>query len=280
MKGGPPGRLAPYGALISTRIRMLLQYRAAALGGVWTQTFFGLVLIMIYDAFYRSSAPAVRPIALAQLVSYVWIGQALFAMLPWGVDGEMRALVRSGAVAYELCRPVDLYAWWYARALAQRTAPTVLRALPLVAIAGIGLPLVGLGAWRLSPPASLGAGLGFIAALALALALACAISVAVYASLMWTVVADGLVMMLSALVSLGSGLFVPLSLLPAWLAPVLRWLPFAGVLDLPARIYSGDLAAAEIGPGLARQLGWTLALVGFGRWLLRRGLRRAVVQGG
>ena len=31
---------------------MLLQYRAAALAGLWTQIFFGLVLIMIYEAFY------------------------------------------------------------------------------------------------------------------------------------------------------------------------------------------------------------------------------------
>lgn len=280
MTDSDPGRLAPYRALVSTRIRMLLQYRAAALGGVWTQTFFGLVLIMVYDAFFRSSAPAARPIAFAQVASYVWIGQALFAMLPWDVDGEMRELMRGGAVAYELCRPVDLYTWWYARAIAQRTAPTALRVVPMVAIAAIGLPLVGLDAWRLPPPVSLAAGLGFLAALALALALSCAISVAMYASLLWTVVADGLVLIVSALVSVGSGLIVPLPLLPAWLSPVLRWLPFAGVLDLPVRIYSGQLPSAELVPALARQLGWTLALVGFGRWLLGRGLRRAVVHGG
>ena len=43
-----PGRLAPYRALFGTRFRMLLQYRAAALGGLFTQSVFGLTLIMIY----------------------------------------------------------------------------------------------------------------------------------------------------------------------------------------------------------------------------------------
>ena len=38
-------RLRPYRAILSARFRMLLQYRAAAIGGIWTQIFFGLVLI-------------------------------------------------------------------------------------------------------------------------------------------------------------------------------------------------------------------------------------------
>ena len=37
--------LRPYRAIVSARFRMLLQYRAAALGGLWTQIFFGLVLL-------------------------------------------------------------------------------------------------------------------------------------------------------------------------------------------------------------------------------------------
>ena len=117
--------LSPYRAILSARFRMLLQYRAAALAGLWTQIFFGLVLLMIYEAFYESTT-ARQPLAFAEIVSYVWLGQALLAMLPWNADAEIRAMVRSGAVAYELCRPIDLYSLWYARALAWRTAPTLL----------------------------------------------------------------------------------------------------------------------------------------------------------
>jgi len=277
---GAPGRLAPYRALFRVRFRTLLQYRAAAIGGVWTQAFFGLFLIMIYEAFYRSASPAARPMAFGQVASYVWLGQALLTMLPWNVDGEMRRLVRSGAVAYELARPVDLYAWWYARALAQRTAPAVLRAVPIVALSTIGLPLLGLAAWRLAPPASLAAAIGFVLALGCALALACALSVLLYISLLWTVVADGIVMMASAVVSLFSGLLVPLPLLPDAVQPVLRWLPFAGILDLPARVYSGQLAPGELAIALGREVGWTVALIALGRRLLARGLRRVVIEGG
>jgi len=278
--GVRPGAWRPFLAIVSARFRMLLQYRSAAIAGLFTQVAFGLTLIMIYEAFYRSAATSARPMAFAQLVSYVWLGQALLAMLPWNADADVRAMVRSGAVAYELCRPIDLYSLWYARAVAHRTAPTMLRAAPMAVFAMIGLPLIGLGEWRLDAPASLAAGAGFAAALAGALALACAISVLMNISLLWTISGDGIVMLVATAVSLMSGLLVPLPLFPDWAQAVLGWLPFAGLADLPFRIYSGHLAAGSIAVVLARQLAWTIALVVLGRRLIGRGLRRMVVQGG
>jgi ABC-2 type transport system permease protein len=272
--------LRPYVAIVGVRFRLLLQYRAAAIAGLWTQIFFGLVLIMVYEAFYRSAPTAAQPMAFAQVASYVWLGQALLAMLPWNVDAELRAMVRSGAIAYELCRPIDLYGLWFARALAQRTAPTLLRAAPMAVFAALGLPLLGLGEWRLAPPASLAAGAGFAAALLCALALGCAISALINISLMWTVAGDGIVMLSTTAVSLLSGLTIPLPLFPEWAQPVLPWLPFAGLFDLPFRIYTGHIAVGGWALVITRQIGWTVALIGFGRWLLGRGMRRLVVQGG
>src|SRR5262249_4987228 len=272
-------QLRPYRAIVSARFRMLLQYRAAAFGGLWTQIFFGLVILGVYEAFYRSTTRP-QPMTFAQLVSYVWLGQALLAMLPWNVDAEIQAMVRSGAVAYELCRPIDLYGLWYARAVAHRTAPTILRALPMAVFASIGLPLLGLGDWRLGPPARLAAGAGFVAALVCALALGCAISTLINISLMWTLNNDGVVLLITTAVSLFSGLLLPLPMLPEWAQPILRWLPFAGVMDLPFRIYSGHIGLGGLGLVLARQLGWTLAIVAVGRWLVGGGMLRIVVQGG
>jgi len=270
--------MRPYLAIVSARFRMLLQYRAAAIAGVWTQVFFGFVLLMVYEAFYRST-DAPQPLAFPQLASYVWLGQALLATLPWNADPELRAMVRSGAVAYELCRPMDLYGLWFARALATRTAPTLLRAVPMAIFAMLVLPWLGLPEWRLAPPAPL-AGLSFALALCAALALSAAISTLVNITLLWTIAGEGIVMLLSALVSLCSGLLIPLPLFPRAVYVVLTWLPFAGVADLPYRVYTGSVPPSELGLVLARQLAWTIALVALGRWLIRRGIRRLVVQGG
>lgn len=271
--------ILPYRAILSARFRMLLQYRAAAVAGLWTQIFFGLVLIMVYEAFYRSG-DAPKPMALAQVVSYVWLGQALFAMLPWNVDGEVAGMIRTGAVAYELCRPVDLYWLWYARAVAQRVAPTILRAVPMTVLAMLLLPRIGLGEWRLVPPPTLASGVAFGGALLCALLLGCAITVLLNVSLFWTIAGEGIVVMGAAAVSFLSGMIVPLPLLPDWSQLVLRWLPFAGLVDLPFRVYTGHIAPADVSGVLLRQVMWTLVLIGIGRWLLARGMRRVVIQGG
>ena len=276
MKGSP---LGPYRAILTARFRMLLQYRAAAIGGLWTQIFFGVVLISIYEAFYRSTRVA-QPMTFPQLVSYVWLGQALLAMLPWNADSEVRAMVRSGAVAYELCRPIDLYSLWYIRALAWRTAPTVLRALPMCIFAALVLPLIGLDEWRLAPPPSMASAIAFAATLACTLLLGCALTTLINISLLWTISGEGAVLVLTSIVTFFSGMLLPLPLFPQWTQSVIYALPFAGLVDMPFRVFTGHIAPAATIAVIAHQLVWTLAIVVFGRWLLSRGLRRVVVQGG
>ncbi len=273
------GLLRPYRAILSARFRMLLQYRAAALAGLWTQVFFGLVLLMIYEAFYRSTTVP-QPMAFAQVVSYVWLGQALLAMLPWNADAEIRAMVRSGGVGYELCRPIDLYSLWYARALASRTAPTILRAVPMCVFAMLVLPLIGLGEWRLASPPSVASALAFAAAIICALLLGCALTTLVNISLLWTISGEGAVLLMTTLVTFLSGMIVPLPLFPDRLQQVVLALPFAGLADLPFRVFTGHIPPAAVASVLLRQILWTVALVACGRWLLSRGMRRVVVQGG
>ncbi len=271
--------LRPYRAILSARFRMLLQYRAAALAGLWTQILFGLVLLTIYEGFYQST-DARQPMAFAHLVSYVWLGQALLAMLPWNADAELRAMVRSGAVAYELCRPIDLYSLWYARALAWRTAPTILRAVPMAVVAAVLLPLIGLGEWRLAAPPSIAAAIAFGATLVCALLLGCALTTIINISLLWTISGDGAVILLTTLVTFLSGMIVPLPLFPEWAQPIVQTLPFAGLVDLPFRVFTGHISPAATTSVLLHQVLWTIALVLLGRWLLSHGIRRVVVQGG
>ena len=90
-----------YVAVISARYRTLLQYRAAAIAGIVTQLFWGAIKIMVMMAFF-AVAPSSQPMSLAEVVSYIWLGQALLGMLPWNIDKELESLIRRGDVAYEL----------------------------------------------------------------------------------------------------------------------------------------------------------------------------------
>lgn len=258
-------------AIFSARFRTLLQYRAAAAAGLVCQIFFGLVHAAVLGAFY-ALAPKGQPLRLAEALTYVWLGQGFFRLIPMGVDTEVRALIRSGAVAYELARPLDLYNLWYTRSLASLTAPVLLRCAPVLLFAGLFMGL--------QPPVSLNAGLLFAAALGLAALLGAALMTLLTISLLWTLEGDGIARMTLIAVWIGSGIVLPLPLFPDALQALIAVLPFRGLLDTPFRLYMGHLAVADAPLALLHQWIWTLALVGLGRWALHRGIRRLVVQGG
>jgi len=264
-----------YLSIVRLRFLLLLQYRVAAIAGIGTQFFFGVVRVMLLDAFFRSSAAA-QPMTFAQTVTYIWLGQAMLGMLPWNGDREIQDLVRTGNVAYELCRPLDLYNLWFGRSVALRTAPTITRAIPIFLAAGLLMP----PEYRLLQPPSVAHGVAWLVSTAGAVVLSAALTNLFSIALLWTISGEGLVRMLPPVVTLLSGLVIPLSFFPDWVQPVLRFLPFGGVMDTPFRFYTGNLAPALVLPWLAHQLGWTAALVIFGRHLISRGLTRVVVQGG
>ena len=58
-----------------------LQYRAAAIAGIVTQLFFGLVFIFMYLAFYESNPSTSVPMIWSELVTYIWLQQAFFGVL-------------------------------------------------------------------------------------------------------------------------------------------------------------------------------------------------------
>lgn len=263
--------MRPYSAIVSGRFRTLLQYRAAAIAGAGTQLFWGLIRMMIFEAFYRSSGVP-QPINLAQTITYVWLGQAMLGILPWNVDPDIRGMIRTGSVAYELLRPLDLYALWYSRAIAQRTAPTALRSVPIFLIAGLFFGLQ-------SPPSWLALA-GWILTTVGALLLSAAISSLLTISLLWTVSGEGITRLAPSLIIALSGMIVPIQLFPDWSQPLVRLLPFAHIVDTPFRVYLGTIPPAQAGAAFAVQLAWTLALMLLGRRLVARATYRLVIQGG
>ena len=142
------------------------------------------------------------------------------------------------------------------------------------------LPVLGLGDWRLSPPPSVSAALLWIVCMIGALTLSCAITTLLNISLLWTITGEGITVLVTALVILLTGMVIPLPLFPDWSQPLLRALPFAGIVDLPFRVFTGNIHPRDAGWVLMHQTIWSAALIAVGRWILSRGMRRVVVQGG
>jgi ABC-2 type transport system permease protein len=269
----------PYRAIFRARFLMMLQYRAAAIAGLATQFWFGAIMAMALSAFYASGHGA-PPITLPQSISYIWLGQAFLGLLPWNVDPEIAAMMRSGNVAYERLRPVDIYCYWFARALAWRTAATLLRAVPLLVATLMLFPLLALGDWSLRPPPSFAALALFVLSMVAVLFMSSAITTLLNISVVWTVSGQGMNAITNSLVVILSGMVIPLPLFPDWARVFLFIQPLAGLVDIPYRIYFGDLSGAAALGGVALQILWTLIFLGLGRMLIARTMMRVQVQGG
>jgi ABC-2 type transport system permease protein len=271
--------MTAYLAVLSARYRMLLQYRAAAVAGAGTQFFWGFIKIMVIEAFYLSTTGD-QPMSFAMTVSYIWLGQAFLGMFPWNYDTEIQDMILRGDVAYEMVRPLDLYALWYMRTIAMRSAAVSLRCVPQFIVVGLLLPYTPAAEWALAPPVSWAAAGAFAVALTAALFLSCAITMLVHVSLLWTISGEGLARVLPAFVMIFSGMIVPLPLFPDWAQPILNVLPFRGIADVPYRIYSGHIPVDESGGAILLSVVWALVLIAVGRLILARGYRRIVVHGG
>ena len=105
------------------RIRFIagLQYRAAAWAGIATQFAWGGMTILMFWAFYQSGENNF-PMTFPQLSSYIWMQQAFLAMfMAWFFDNDIFESITSGSIAYELCRPCDVYAMWFVKNMAIRS---------------------------------------------------------------------------------------------------------------------------------------------------------------
>lgn len=259
------------------RMRLIngMQYRVAALAGVATQFFWGFLLIMIYQAFY-SNAVQTPPITLEQLVNLVWLQQAFLAfVMLWFRDPEIFSLITSGNIAYELCRPCELYGFWYAKLIAQRLSGALLRSVPIL-ITALLLPRP----FRFTLPPDFAAFGLFIITLALGLLVLVSISMFIYISVFVTMSPAGSLLTFSVIGEFFAGLIIPVPLMPSWLQTTAYILPFRLASDLPFRVYSGHIPVKEALIGILMQIIWLIVLVLLGKICLNQALRRVVVQGG
>ena len=260
-----------YFSVFRMRWKMELQYRGAVVGGVICQMFFGLILAALYRALYAGK-PQSMP--LSSVTTYVWLQQAFFRML-LASDGDLLDKIRTGGIAYDLCRPVALYGFYYARIAAQKLLGSLLRAAPMLLFAAL-LP----EGWGISAPASLPAFCLAALGLFLGFLCMCALENVTMGFTMRTLDSRGMQALLNLLMMILSGNILPLTLFPDSWQKVITALPYAQLLDAPIRLYTGERALADAPGVLALQTAWAAAIVCLGLLLWRSNQKRLVLQGG
>ena len=248
------------------------RYLAAALAGLVANATFGLIKAAVLLGAAEAAGGTVAGYDAGTLSAYVWLSQGMLgAMLLFGT-AEIADRIRTGDVAVDLTRPVDIQAAHLATDLGRATFTFLPRGLPSVAI---GLLFVGMT----MPTTVLPYVVGFVS-LYLGIALSFLCRFALNLAGFWIIETRGLLTVYSVASSFLAGLFVPVPLFPDWLRAIALSTPFPSIMMTPIDILSGRIGGIDAAIALAVQLGWILLLGVAGHLLLAAGQRKLEVQGG
>ena len=252
-----------------------LQYRAAAIAGILTQFFFGFVFIMVYYAFYKSNN-STGPMEWQALVSYIWLQQAFYSLTyVFHKEKDIVKMIKDGNVAYELCRPGNLFFKWYARILASKLTGGSLKFLPVILV-GVILPYP----FNLTLPPTFLHFLAFIITLLISTFLITSIISLLHLFMLYTIDADGILKIFRVIADLFSGGIVPILFLPNFLQKISNFLPFQYIGDIPYRLYTGSISLNSFGSIVIIQVFWTILFLIIGHVLSKKICKKLVIQGG
>ena len=265
-------RVRTYVALIATEFRRYSTYRLAVLAGLFTNSVFGFIRVSVLAAAIGANGAAVAGYDAQQASTYVWLGQAYIAPLALMGGLEIADRVKSGEIAVDLARPLDLHASWWARDLGRAGFGLVSRGiLPLL----IGAVTVGLAL----PPVWTAYPLGLVSLL-VAVSISFTLRFMINLLAFWVLDVRGFQNFYFVLVSLLSGFLVPVHFFPPLLQAVAYASPAPSILQLPVDVMSGRVVGGEALATIGVQLGWLLGLVVLARVMQWAAARRLVVQGG
>jgi ABC-2 type transport system permease protein len=246
-------------------------YRAATLGGLFTNTVFGFMRSYVLLAVLREAGP-IGGYDATDAVTYVWLTQGLMNIVAlWGWD-LISARVRTGEIASDLTRPVDFQAWWLAHDLGRAWYHSVTRAVVPLA--------VGLMFFDIRLPGSIGQVTAFLVSVVLAVGVSFAMRFIVELSAFWWLDANGARITYGLLQNFLSGFTVPLAFIPGAVGALVGVLPFAASMQIPIDVFLGNHRGPAQLSALGLQVFWLVTLLVVGRLVFAAATRRLVLQGG
>lgn len=264
--------LGVYWLFARTGFRRESRYLLAALAGLLTNVVFGFIKAAVLLGAATAAGGTVAGYTAGSIGAYVWLSQAMLGAITLSGSAEIGDRIRTGDIAIDLVRPVDLQLSHLATDLGRAAFSLLPRGLPSVLIGALTIGLA-------MPAAVLPYVLGVVS-LTLGICISFLCRYALNTTGFWIVETRGLQTLYIVVSSFLAGLFVPVPLFPGALYAVAMSTPFPSIMQTPIDVLSGRVVGAEAVLAVLIQLGWVVAIGVLGRVLTAAGRRTLEVQGG
>ncbi len=251
--------------------RRYAAYPAATAAGIFTNTVFGFMQAYILLAVFQNRVEVGNYDA-RDAVTYVWLAQAMIMTVYIFGWQELALRIRDGSIATDLARPLHPERYWLAFDLGRAPYHFVFRGIPPF--------ILGALVFDLRFPDSPLLWLAFFVSLTLGVVVSLGFRLLYNAAAFWLLDYRG-VLTVALVVSLFfSGMILPITFFPDWLAAIAHALPFASMVQVPIDVYLGKHTGAGLAAVLALQALWAAVMLGLVRLAFAAGTRKLVIQGG
>lgn len=245
-------------------------YRLTTLTGIVVNSFFGYLYCSIYLGVYAgvNNAP-VAGLTAANMVSYLWLTQAIIAPVQIWFNRDIANTIYSGAAVSDFSKPFDYQTFWYSRFLGNSIFSFFFRTLPTYTI---GVIFFGASLPKQAATFPL-----FLLSLILSATLGFLTCYLINITAFWMVNANGAFSIGAGVQMFFSGFIIPIAYMPDWLAAICYALPFQALITVPAKIW---LEQEQQLTALLPQIGWIGVLWLLAQQITRLAFRKIVIQGG
>ena len=248
-----------------------LVYRTAALAGLATNFFFGIIRIAVLVALY-GTRQEVAGIPLQGAITFTGLSQATIGILSLFSWYDLMTNVYTGAISSDLLKPMSLFHYWLSHDFGRAMGQLLLRGLPMMAAYAVF--------FGITTPQSLWQWIAFVISLTLAWLVSFAWRFLVNLAALWIPNALGFIRFVFILSWFMSGFLMPLRYFPDWFIRVCNFTPFPYTINTVVEIYLGVIQGPEIVQAILGQIIWGVCLILVGQVVLRLGIRHLVILGG
>ncbi len=266
-----------YLAFVRLAFLKFLAYRLRYYTGVVSYTIFVAGNAYLYRALFASRPETVEAVriggfTLAEMITYVavaWIGRSFTFN---NIDRTLSHQIEQGEIAMQLIKPMHVQTVMIFEAVGEAAFRLLLFTVPIMVVV---VPLFGI----LGPPHPALYGWTLLSFM-LALVINSQVNFLVGLLAFYFKNINGVIRAKHISMDFLSGVLIPFSFFPAWVATAADWLPFAGIAYVPVTIYLGKRVGGDLELALLLQAGWAVGLYLLGRWLWSRAVRAVALQGG
>lgn len=230
------------------------RFKISIISGIITQMLFAIFKIFTITAFV-SQSELLSPMTSSQTITYIWMTQFLFMIVPWNVNWKDFESIRTGSISIDLIRPVSIFNSIFSKTFAWRFIGFLARSIPMFFLVLVLFPLFNLSEISIILP-KLHIVFLFFISLLLSLILSSLITVSIYSlSFIFTSISN-FIGLITSIAFVLSGMIIPLSFYPVKLVKFLEYQPFKFIVDTPALIFNGVYNEKEIFFQIVMQIIW------------------------